>query len=345
MEAMRVRTQLVIGAVAATMAPVLALAVLEYGAGVHGLAARIAVPALVALIVALVVGRVAGRVSVAEPRAMGAPRADEELTGQTAKLEAIGHLAGGVAHEFNNLLTPILVGVDTLLDDRTSPELTREVLEEIRNAADQARQVTQQLLAFGRKQALHMRVVDLRTELARCEKLMRPSLRARVALELRVPDAPVWTRVDTSQLQQILLSLMVNAQDAMPDGGRLIVTASSDETSARITVADSGHGMDAHTLSRIFEPFFTTKALGEGTGLGLATVYGIVHQHHGTIAAQSTPGNGAAFTVCLPRVEPAEDGEPDGSLRDPEASTGATPTRGLASAPDARSVNDRASAR
>jgi len=319
---MRVRTQLIIGVLAATMAPVLALAVLEYGFGVHQLAARTAVLALVALVVALV-GALVGRSPrfrasaaaafarvtepidrVAEPQVTDAARTSNDAIGQTTKLEAIGDLAGGVAHQFNNLLTPILVGVDTLLHDRASPELTREVLEEIRSAADQARQVTQQLLAFGGKQALDLRVVDLRTELTRCEKLMRLSLHVGVALELRVPDAPVWARVDTTQLQQILLSLMVNAQDAMPDGGRLTVTASSDATSACITVADSGHGMDAPTLSRIFEPFFTTKALGQGTGLGLATVYGIVRQHHGTIEAVSTPGNGATFTICVPRVEP-----------------------------------------
>jgi len=312
-EAMRARTQRILGALVATAAPIVALAVLEYGAGVTDGVARLAVVVGVAVASALGAARWRASSEHTQPREQRAEgssiesalRLSEERLGQTAKLEAIGHLAGGVAHDFNNLLTPILVGTDTLLHDHPSAELTREVLVEIRNAADQARQVTQQLLAFGRKQALDMRVVDLRAELVRCEKLMRMSLRASVALELRVPDAPVWTRVDTAQLQQILLSLMVNAQDAMPDGGRLTVTASSDDMAARISVVDDGHGMDAHTLSRVFEPFFTTKALGHGTGLGLATVYGIVRQHQGTISVTSALGDGATFTICLPRAEPA----------------------------------------
>jgi PAS domain S-box-containing protein len=239
---------------------------------------------------------------------------------QAQKMEAVGQLAGGVAHDFNNLLTVIggrcyLVLGKLPLDD----PLRREV-ELVRGAAERAARLTHQLLAFSRKQVLEPRVLDLNETVSGIEPLLRRLIGEHI--EISVIQAPRLGRVkaDAGQLEQVILNLAVNARDAMERGGRLVLETADvtlDEAAARrahdaepgayvmLSVTDSGHGMDAATRAQIFEPFFTTKEVGKGTGLGLATVYGIVKQSGGFIDVESEPGQGARFKVYLPRVEEA----------------------------------------
>lgn len=237
---------------------------------------------------------------------------------QAQKLEAIGLLAGGVAHDFNNLLTIILGFADMCrgaLDD--SKTLLRS-LDEIQNAAQRAAALTRQLLAFGRKQVMQPRMISVNDELTEIHRMLRRVLREDIALNLVLaPDIGV-VKTDPVQVQQILLNLAMNAQDAMPDGGRLTIETANvdlDESHAlahrevqpgpyvQLAVSDTGTGMDTTTLAHIFEPFFTTKSLGKGTGLGLATVYGIVRQSGGHIWVYSEPQKGTSFKIYLPRVE------------------------------------------
>jgi len=240
---------------------------------------------------------------------------------QAQKLEAIGLLAGGVAHDFNNLLTIILgyagVGKNAIQDVKT----LLSSLDEIENAALRAAALTKQLLAFGRKQVMQPRIVSVNDELTEIHPMLRRIIREDIALKLTLaPDIGV-VKADPVQIQQILINLTMNAQDAMPDGGRLTIETANvdlDESYAlihrdvhpgtyvQLAVSDTGTGMDAVTLARIFEPFFTTKSPGKGTGLGLATVYGIVKQNGGHVWVYSEPGKGTAFKIYLPRVEGAE---------------------------------------
>jgi two-component system, cell cycle sensor histidine kinase and response regulator CckA len=236
---------------------------------------------------------------------------------QAQKMEAVGQLAGGVAHDFNNLLG-VITGYTELLI-RGLPEESRERKrgEEIKRAADLAAALTRQLLAFGRRQVLQPRVLDLNETIAHVEKMMRRLISE--SIEIVLVPAPDLGRVraDLGQVEQVLLNLAINARDAMPAGGRLVIETSNvelDEAHARtnpdssvgphvlLSVTDTGHGMDAATMSRIFEPFFTTKEEGKGTGLGLATVYGIVRQSGGTVVASSKVGRGTTFKIYLPRV-------------------------------------------
>ncbi len=242
----------------------------------------------------------------------------EEQLRQAQKMEAIGRLAGGVAHDFNNLLTAIL-GYSNLLMKKLGPDapVQREVLE-IKKAGERAASLTQQLLAFGRKQVLDARVLDLNTVMTGMQRLLRRLIGEHIDL-LTVP-APALGRVkvDPSQIEQVMLNLVLNARDAMPEGGRLTIETANvelDEAYCRtrpevkpgayvlLAVSDNGRGMDAATLARCFEPFFTTKPLAQGTGLGLATVYGIVKQSGGSISAYSELGQGTTVKVYLPRVE------------------------------------------
>ena len=229
------------------------------------------------------------------------------------KMDAIGRLAGGIAHDFNNLLT-IISGSSHLLRPAVAadPEAVA-LLDEIRAAATTAAGLTQQLLAFGRRQQLNPEVVSVSAVVARAERLLRRTIRADIALEIEL-EAQVWqVRVDRTQLEQVLMNLAVNGRDAMPGGGRLLIaTANVHSTGAedippgdyvRLTVRDSGEGMDSEVRARLFEPFFTTKEQGKGTGLGLATVYGIVQQSGGYIRVDSAPGEGTTMQVYLPRVE------------------------------------------
>lgn len=246
---------------------------------------------------------------------------------QALKMEAIGRLAGGVAHDMNNMLTPILGFAELLLSDTSETDPRRADMEEISRAATRARDLTRQLLAFARKQTLEMRVLDLNQVVGGFEKMLGRMLRDDVSLELHLAPSLGAVEGDVGQLEQVLLNLALNAQDAMPGGGVISVATSGAEISEAgiievaaddaerwvppgsyvvMTVADTGQGMEPEVLERLFEPFFTSKTIGRGTGLGLATVYGIVKQHAGEIAVRSEPGRGTTFEVYLPRAE----GEP-----------------------------------
>jgi CheY-like chemotaxis protein len=229
---------------------------------------------------------------------------------QSQKLEVIGRLAGSVAHDFNNLLT-IVSGFAELLTQSLGPDETNRVyLEEITKAADQAAALTQQLLAFGRRQLLQPRVIDVNEIVTGMETMIRRLIGENIDLTTRLVAAPSHVRADAVQIQQALLNLVINARDAMPAGGKLIIAtdntredvgpAAGVDTLVTLLVSDTGHGMDAATLGRIFEPFFSTKEVGKGSGLGLATVDGIVAQSGGRIRVASAPGQGTTFTILLP---------------------------------------------
>jgi len=256
---------------------------------------------------------------------------------QAQKMEAIGQLASGVAHDFNNLLAVIMGSAEILLEELPAGSRSREDIAEILGASKSAAQLTRQLLAFGRKQALAPRLVNLNELVASTEKLLRRTLGGDMDLRtLLSPDLGL-ARADPGQLEQVIVNLAVNARDAMPSGGRLTIETANVELDTRylarhtmvqpgryvvLTVSDTGTGMDATVQARIFEPFFTTKPRDKGTGLGLATVYGIVKQSGGFIWVYSELGHGTVFKVYLPRVDgsadstalPATEGElPDGT--------------------------------
>jgi PAS domain S-box-containing protein len=257
---------------------------------------------------------------------------------QAQRIESVGRLAGGVAHDLNNLLSPVIAYTDLLLSTAQAGSEAVADLSEIKRAAERARDLTRQLLALGRKQVLDVHAVDLRQEVVRLERLLRLALREDVRLELRVPPALGPVRVDPSQLDQVLMNLAVNARQAMPGAGTLVVELADedldDQTSrphpeipagrwVRLSVSDTGVGMAPEVLQRVFEPFFTTKR-GEGTGLGLSIVHGIVSQHGGHVAVDSRPGRGSTFHVYLPRagVEAAPAGPPPASPPPPAPGRG-----------------------
>src|SRR5437899_6703658 len=236
---------------------------------------------------------------------------------QEQKMDAVGRLAGGVAHDFNNLLMVIRGHTELLLDRLRADDWHYRKVEQIQKAAARAAGLTGQLLAFSRMQVLQPKVIDLNRVIGDMERLLRPLIGENIELVTRLSTQTGHTRADAGQLEQVIMNLVVNAKDAMPEGGKLTVQ-SSDVTVrqnfsehrfiqpgryAVISVADTGHGMDAETQSRIFEPFFTTKEKGKGTGLGLSTVYGIVKQSSGYVFAESELGAGTTFYVYLPRVE------------------------------------------
>jgi PAS domain S-box-containing protein len=248
-------------------------------------------------------------------------RALEEQLRQAQKMEAVGRLAGGVAHDFNNLLTAILGYADLLLDSNPTAEV-RESVDEIRKAGERAASLTKQLLAFSRKQVLQPKILDLNAVLAETDSMLRRVIGEDVTF-VAERDPDLWrVQADPGQIQQVLMNLAVNARDAMPEGGvlrvatRNVTLRSSDLKEVPrvaegayvlLEVADTGHGMDAETVSRAFEPFFTTKERGKGTGLGLSTVYGIVKQSGGYIHIESQPGKGTRVLVYLARVHGAAD--------------------------------------
>lgn len=231
------------------------------------------------------------------------------------KMEAIGRLAGGMAHDLNNLLTPILANGNLLRVEFAPGDERHELAEEIERAALRAKDLVRQLLAFGRKQALQTRPVDLNAVVSGFESLVRRTLREDITVEMVLAPSLPAAMADVLQIEQVIMNLVVNGQDAMPGGGRLVIETREvvlDEGYARahrdvspgkyvmLAVSDTGHGMDLETMDRIFDPFFTTKEKGKGTGLGLATVYGIVRQHGGHIWVYSEPGKGATFKIYFP---------------------------------------------
>jgi len=237
---------------------------------------------------------------------------------QAQKMEAVGLLAGGIAHDFNNLLTVITGRAQLLLRGRPADEPLAQGLALIDKTAGRAATLTRQLLAFSRKQVLQRRVLNPNSVVADMEKMLRPLIGEHIALVTVLDPALGPVNADPGQLEQVILNLAVNARDAMPRGGRIVLKTGNvqlDEvTAARqpglqaggyavLAVSDTGVGMDATTQARIFEPFFTTKEPGKGTGLGLSTVYGIVQQHSGFVSVESAPGLGTTFKIHLPHVE------------------------------------------
>jgi hypothetical protein len=245
-------------------------------------------------------------------------RSLEEQVIQAQKMEAVGRLAGGVAHDFNNILTAITGYTDLLLADLPADDARRQDVDEIHRAAQRAAALTQQLLAFSRRQVMQPRVIELNGLVRDIEKMLRRLIGEDVALTTVLDPGAGNVRVDPNQLQQVLLNLAVNARDAMPNGGRLTIETRGVELDATyaqehrsvtpghyvlLAVSDTGVGMSEQTKARLFEPFFTTKELGKGTGLGLATVYGIVKQTGGHIWVYSELGHGSTFKIYLPQVD------------------------------------------
>jgi PAS domain S-box-containing protein len=238
----------------------------------------------------------------------------EEQIGQMSKLEAIGTLAGGVAHDFSNILTGILGYADIIAQEGLAPSAQQEI-GVIRELSQRAAGLTRQLLAFSRRQPLQTRTVDLNDLIAELTRMLARLIGEHVTQVLSLAPDLVTVRADPGQIEQVIMNLAVNARDAMPDGGTLTIETANavlDEAYAAthagvtpgeyalVAVSDTGKGMDEATCARIFEPFFTTKGVGEGTGLGLATVYGIVKQHGGNIWVYSEPGCGTTFKIYLP---------------------------------------------
>lgn len=279
-------------------------------------------------------GRVTGAFAVAQD-VTEQRRLEEQLRG-AQKMEAVGQLAGGVAHDFNNLLMVIMGYAGDLKERLHASDPLHKKVEEIERAGERAASLTRQLLAFSRQQVLEPRVLDLNSVVEDLQGMLRRLIREDIELVTELDAELGQVKADQGQIEQVIVNLIVNARDAMPRGGRLTIQTSNvqvDEavarlrptmspgTYVRLTVTDTGTGMDAATQSHIFEPFFTTKERGKGTGLGLATVYGVVKQSGGFIWVSSELGHGATFEIFLPRVgQPAPATAPDDRTK--ETATG-----------------------
>lgn len=256
---------------------------------------------------------------------------------QAQKLESVGRLAGGIAHDFNNLLTAILAHADFLLTGGGLEPAQRDDLEEIRRAGERAARLTRQLLAFSRRQVLDLRAIDVTKVVEELAPMLRRLIGEDIVIETILERDLHAVRADVSQLEQVIVNLVVNSSDAMPEGGRLTIRTSNEEivdepasdevpdlapgSFMRLTVEDTGHGMDAATRAQVFDPFYTTKPEGQGTGLGLATVYGIITQLGGHVSVWSREGQGTRIDVRLPRTsEPVRSGheKPDSPARGTE---------------------------
>jgi signal transduction histidine kinase/ActR/RegA family two-component response regulator len=255
---------------------------------------------------------------------------------ESQKMQAIGTLAGGIAHDFNNIIAVVLGNVQLLLADAASDPRVHTSLEEIRKAGRRARDLVQQILSFSRRQVVELKPTSLLPVMAECEQMLRAILPARVELEVHCDPQTPAAIADANQVQQIVINLATNAMQAMQGRpGHVHIGLDAPLIDAqwvqehpmadswldpgltrvvRLTVRDDGHGMDLQTRSRIFEPFFTTKSTGEGTGLGLSVVHGIVQTHKGAIDVQSSPGQGTDFTIYLPTADGAHDLAPPGHV-------------------------------
>jgi signal transduction histidine kinase/CheY-like chemotaxis protein len=229
---------------------------------------------------------------------------------QMQRLEALGRLAGGIAHDFNNILSIILSYSTILLADLPPGTPAVEDVQEIHAAGERAARLTRQLLAFSRRQVLEPRIVDLNEVVLGMDKMTHRLLGEDILLKTELSSTLGRVKVDVGQFEQVLLNLAINARDAMPNGGALTITTANADTGSpiagrcvRLSVSDTGAGMDEATRQRAFEPFFTTKANGKGTGLGLATVFGVIEQSGGRISVSSEPGRGATFVIYLPRCD------------------------------------------
>jgi PAS domain S-box-containing protein len=260
-------------------------------------------------------------------------RAREALA-QAQKMEAVGRLTGGVAHDFNNLLTVIRASVDMLRRPGLSPVKRERYLSAISDTADRAALLTGQLLVFARRQPLHNERFAVSPRVERMRQILATTLGSPIRLTFDLAEDAGTVFSDPTQFETAILNMAINARDAMPEGGRLTISARRVEGAptapcglregpfVAVAVEDSGIGIDAETQARIFEPFFTTKDIGKGTGLGLSQVYGFVKTSDGEVTVQSSPGKGARFTLYLPRVDDAADQSPDD---DDEAAADASP--------------------
>ena len=251
-------------------------------------------------------------------------RASEERLRHSQRLEAVGRLAGGIAHSFNNLLAAIAFQCELLCDGMPPEDGRRAHVEEIQRAGERAASLARQLLAYGRKQVLQPRVMSLNQVIEKMAPMLRRLIGEHIRLEVRLDPANGAIHVDMGQLEQVLLNLAVNARDAMLAGGTLRIATQCVELApgesaelpagsyVQLTVSDTGPGIPPEVLEHLFEPFFTTKERGKGTGLGLATVHGIVHQSGGQIRVESEPGQGTRFVILLPQ---ATEGAEAGPLR------------------------------
>ncbi len=280
-------------------------------------------------------------------------RALENQVRQAQKMEAVGRLAGGVAHDFNNLLTVILSYTDMLLEGVSSNDPRAEDLGEIRKAAVTAASLTRQLLAFSRQQVIEPRLLDLNEVVASSEKMLRRLISEDIEVRTTLLPTPLTVMIDPGQLEQVLMNLAVNARDAMPTGGRLTLETADVHLDAQyarehwpatpghfamLAFSDTGCGMDDTVRTHIFEPFFTTKGVGKGTGLGLATVYGIVKQSNGFIWVYSEVGHGTSFKIYFPLLDQA----PEGYAGKSEAQAPALGTETILLAEDAAAVRGAA---